>query len=179
MDQAQIVRHRFRNTLQTLLLIVTLGGLCAWLAWYLGGAPMALLTAAAIIISYRINPVATPQLAIRLFRGQILQPTDAPELFRLLQILATRAGLKRLPLLFYLPSNVMNAFTIGSPGNAAIGLSDGLLRRLDMRELAGVLGHELMHIINQDTRMMAFADLTSRITGFFSLLGQILLLINP
>jgi heat shock protein HtpX len=177
-EQSGFTRHRLRNTLQALLLILALGGLCGWLAWYIGGLPLALLTAAAIIISYQLNPVASPQLAIRLFRGQLLTPAQAPELFRLLQILAARAGLRRLPLLFYLPSNVMNAFTIGSPASSAIGLSDGLLRRLDMRELAAVLAHELVHIVNQDTRMMAFADLTSRITGFFSLVGQLLLLIN-
>jgi heat shock protein HtpX len=72
----------------------------------------------------------------------------------------------------------MNAFTTGTPRQAAIGLSDGLLRRMERRELAAILAHELMHIVNQDIRMMAFADLTSRVTGFFSLAGQILLLIN-
>jgi heat shock protein HtpX len=46
------------------------------------------------------------------------------------------------------------------------------------RELAGVLAHELMHIVNQDTRLMAFADLASRITEFLSMAGQLLLLIN-
>ncbi len=92
--------------------------------------------------------------------------------------LTERAGLEQLPLLFYLPSDVMNAFTTGTPREAAIGLSDGLLRRLQRRELVAVLAHELMHIVNQDIRMMAFADLTSRVTGFFSLTGQILLLVN-
>lgn len=178
MDRTQLLRHRLRNTLQSLLLVIALAGLCALLAWYIGGAPLALFVAAFILIAYRLNPVASPQLVIRLFRGQALAPAEAPELYSILQQLAVRAGLERLPLLFYLPSDVMNAFTTGSPDNAAIGLSDGLLRRMDQRELAAVLGHELMHIVNQDTRMMAFADLTSRITSFFSVVGQLLLLVN-
>ena len=178
MNQTQLHHHRLRNSLQTLLLMLALGGLCAWLAWFIGGTPLALLTALFILFSYRLNPIASPQMAIRLFRGQPLNPAQAPELYRLLQQLATRAGLERLPMLFYLPSDVMNAFTTGTPKQAAIGLSDGLLRRMERRELAAVLAHELMHIVNQDIRMMAFADLTSRVTGFFSLAGQILLLIN-
>jgi heat shock protein HtpX len=178
MNQTRSRRHRLRNSLQTLLLMLALGGLCAWLAWFIGGTPLALFTAVFILFSYRLNPIASPQMAIRLFRGQPLTPAQAPELYGLLQQLAARAGLERLPLLFYLPSDVMNAFTTGTPKQAAIGLSDGLLRRMDRRELAAVLAHELMHIVNHDIRMMAFADLTSRVTGFFSLTGQILLLIN-
>jgi heat shock protein HtpX len=72
----------------------------------------------------------------------------------------------------------MNAFTTGDRNNAAIALSDGLLRRMQWRELAGVLAHELIHVVNQDTRLMAFADLTSRITSFLSMIGVLLLLIN-
>jgi heat shock protein HtpX len=178
MNQTRLHQHRFRNSLQSLLLILALGGLCAWLAWFIGGGPLALFTAVFILFSYRLNPIASPQLAIRLFRGHPLTPDQAPELYRLLHQLAARAGLERLPLLFYLPSDVLNAFTTGTPGQAAIGLSDGLLRRMQRRELAAVLAHELMHIVNQDIRMMAFADLTSRVTGFFALAGQILLLIN-
>ena len=178
MNQIQLQQHRLRNSLQSLLLMLALGGLCAWLAWFIGGGPLALFTAVFILFSYRLNPIASPQMAIRLFRGQPLTPDQAPELYHLLQQLAARAGLERLPLLFYLPSDVMNAFTTGTPRQAAIGLSDGLLRRMEWRELAAVLAHELMHIVNQDIRMMAFADLTSRVTGFFSLAGQILLLIN-
>lgn len=178
MNRTQIRRHQLRNAIQSLLLVVALGGLCAWLAWYIGGVPLALFTAAFILLTYQLNPVASPQLAMRLFRGQPLMPEQAPELYQILQELARRAGLSKLPLLYYIPSNVMNAFTTGSTKDAAISLSDGLLRRMELRELAAILGHELMHIVNQDTRMMAFADLTSRITGFFSLTGQILLLIN-
>jgi heat shock protein HtpX len=178
MYRTQLHQHRLRNSQQTLLLMLALGGLCAWLAWFIGGTFLALLTAVFILFSYRLNPIASPQLAIRLFRGQPLTAAQAPELYRLLQQLAARAGLEQVPLLFYLPSDVMNAFTTGSPRQAAIGLSDGLLRRMERRELAAVLAHELMHIVNQDIRMMAFADLTSRVTGFFSMAGQILLLIN-
>ena len=178
MDQLQLKQHRFRNTIQTLLLVCVLGGLCAWLAWFIGGPILALLTAVFIILAYHLNPVASPDLVVRLFRGRILSPYQAPELYRLLERLSQKAGLQTLPSLFYLPSNIMNAFTTGSPKNAAIGLSDGLLRRMNTREIAAVLGHEIMHIVNQDTRMMTFADLTSRVTSFFSLSGQILLLIN-
>jgi len=172
------LQHKTRNALHSLLMILLMGGLCAWLAWFIGGLPLAIYSAAIILFLYRMNPVASPDLAMRLFRARPLAPDEAPALVQLVEELSRRAGMPRPPRLYYLPSDVMNAFTAGNPGEAAIALSDGLLRRLDWRELSGVLAHELMHVVNQDTRLMAFADLTSRLTGFLSLTGQVLLLIN-
>ncbi|MBT3047570.1 MAG: M48 family metalloprotease [gamma proteobacterium symbiont of Ctena orbiculata] len=178
MKQATYIQHKAKNLLQSLILIISLGGLCAWLAWFLGGLPLALATAIVILIAYQLNPVASPEWAMRLFRARRLLPEEAPALYQLMSQLGARAGLETVPSLYYLPSDVMNAFTTGTRERAAIAISDGLLRRMEWRELAGVLAHELMHVVNQDTRLMAFADLTSRITGFLSVIGQLLLLIN-
>jgi heat shock protein HtpX len=72
----------------------------------------------------------------------------------------------------------MNAFTVGKQADAAIGITDGLLRRLTLRELIGVLAHEISHIQNNDMWVMTLADLVSRITHALSLVGQLLILIN-
>ncbi len=53
-----------------------------------------------------------------------------------------------------------------------------MLRQLEPRELAGVLAHEVSHVRNNDPWVMGLADVTSRITGWFSMLGQILFLLN-
>lgn len=96
-------------------------------------------------------------------------------LIKLVEELGQRVGLEKPPKLYYLPIRCDECL---SRNEAAIALSDGLLRRLEWRELNGVLAHEMMHIVNQDTRLMAFADLAGRLTGFLSITGQILLLIN-
>lgn len=172
------LQQKTRNRLHSLLMILLMGGLCAWLAWFIGGPTLAIYSAALVVLLYRLNPVASPELAMRLFRARPLAAGEAPALEQMLAELSRRAGLQQLPRLYYLPSDVMNAFTAGSPQSAAIALSDGLIRRLGWRELNGVLAHELMHLVHQDTRLMAFADLASRLTGFLSLTGQVLLLIN-
>jgi heat shock protein HtpX len=73
---------------------------------------------------------------------------------------------------------MMSAFATGSREDAAIVLSDGLLRRLERRELVGVLAHELAHVANGDIQVMTFADTLSRITSMLALAGQILLILS-
>ncbi|MBN0756636.1 M48 family metalloprotease, partial [Pseudomonas aeruginosa] len=57
--------------------------------------------------------------------------------------------------------------------HASIALTDGLLRSLSPRELAGVLAHEVAHIANEDLRVMGLADSVSRLTSLLAMVGQI------
>jgi heat shock protein HtpX len=67
---------------------------------------------------------------------------------------------------------------VGQGKRGAIAVSDGMLRLLTLRELVCVLGHELSHIRNNDTWVMSFADVVSRVTGTLSFIGQLLVLVN-
>ncbi len=178
MDAERLQEHKLRNGLQSLLLIAGLGLLCAYPAWLLAGPLGAWLALGLVAFGYVFNPVASPALVMRLYHGEVIHPSAAPRLYRILQALSQRAGLPRVPTLYYLPSRVMNAFTSGDPDNAVIALSDGLLRRMELRELAGVLGHEISHIAHRDTQVMGVADLTARITSYLSLAGVFLLIVN-
>ena len=53
-----------------------------------------------------------------------------------------------------------------------------MLRQLSLRELTGVLGHELSHVQHHDLWVMGLADLFSRLTSLMALFGQFLLLVN-
>ena len=178
MDQQRLALHKLRNALQSLLLVGAMAGLCGYLAWYLGGSFGAWLALLFVVMGYAVNPAASPRLVMGMFRAELIHPRSAPRLYAVLETLAQRAGLPAVPSLYYLPSRLMNAFTTGGREHAAIAVSDGLLRSLDLRQLAGVLGHEMGHLVNADTRVMAFADLTARVTGFLSVLGQLLLIVN-
>jgi heat shock protein HtpX len=72
----------------------------------------------------------------------------------------------------------MNAFAVGRTEESAICVTDGLIRGLDMRQLTGVLAHEVSHIRNGDLRVMAIADLVSRMTSAMSMAGMFLLFLN-
>ena len=81
------------------------------------------------------------------------------------------------PRLYYIPSRMLNAFAVGERDDAVIALTDGMLRTLSLRELAGVLGHELSHIRNNDLWLMGLADLVGRLTRLMTMVGLILLVL--
>lgn len=178
MDRHRLRAHKLRNDLQQVGLLLLLALLLGYLAWVLGGAPFAWGTLMGVALLYLLNPVASPRLVLGMYGARALSRGEAPRLYAILEELAVRAGLRVPPRLYYIPTPVMNAFATGRRGDAAICLSDGLLGRLDLRELVGVLAHEVSHVANGDIQVMGFADLVSRITGLLGLFGQVLLVLS-
>ena len=70
----------------------------------------------------------------------------------------------------------MNAFAAGSPADPAIAVTNGMLSLLSTTEIAGILGHEMSHIKNNDTGVMSFAGLLHRLTHVMSIMGLMLIL---
>lgn len=110
-------------------------------------------------------------------RAQPLSPHQAPALFSLVAELARRAEV-RPPELYLVPSPAPNAFAVGNAEGSAIGVTRGLLGRLDRRELAAVLAHEISHIRHRDLWVMGLAQLLARMIRSLSLFGQLLLLLS-
>lgn len=77
------------------------------------------------------------------------------DFFTVSENLAIAAGLPK-PKLYVIDDTAMNAFATGrDPQHAVVCATTGLLTRLERRELEGVIAHELSHIKNFDTRLMA------------------------
>lgn len=171
-------KHAWANRLQTLLLILTLLGVGALAGWMLLGEDGAWIALGASAAALLLEPGAASWLTLRLYRAQPLSPQTAPGLWAALDVLAQRAGLPATPVPHYVASPIINAFAVGSKSRSAIALSDGLLRSLTERELAGVLAHEVAHIAHDDLRVMGLADYVSRLTSLFALTGQFLLLLS-
>ncbi|MGB1110829.1 MAG: zinc metalloprotease HtpX [Gammaproteobacteria bacterium] len=178
LDTVRWQAHARLNHWHTLLLLGVMGGFLALLGWLIAGPDglVALLIGGAL--GGLLNRSASPTWIMRLYGASELGNHSAPGLIRITHMLSERAGLDRPPRLFHIPSRALNAFAVGNSGNAAIAVTDGLVRALDQREMAGVLGHEISHIRNNDLRVMGLADLFSRATSLLSLFGQILVLIS-
>lgn len=169
---------RWRNRLQSLLLLAAMGLVCAALGWVLAGREGMLLLLVGGLLSLLIGVQLSPRTVLAMYGARPLTPAQAPALYCLLERLSLDAGLTASPVLYHLPTGLMSAFSVGSGPRAVIAFSDGLMRALTLRELAGVMAHELSHLGHHDTWVMALADLVSRMTHFLSLVGQLLLLIN-
>lgn len=77
------------------------------------------------------------------------------DLFTVVENLAIAAGIPK-PKVYVIDDSAPNAFATGrDPKHAAVCATTGLLEKLDRRELEGVIAHELSHVQNYDTRLMA------------------------
>lgn len=173
-----LLQHRWLNRLQTGLLVLTLVGIAAAAGRLPFGEGCLWLALFAVAGALLLEPVAASALSLRLYRVRALHPQEAHEMWALLRELPARAGLPATPVPHYVPSAVVNAFATGSKQKASIALTDGLLRSLSPRELAGVLVHEVAHIANEDLRVMGLADSNSRLTSLLALMGQIAILLS-
>ncbi len=178
LDETSRREHKLRNRLHSVLLLVGIGavlGLSAMLVWGWAGLVWAGLAVVLLIV---FAPRIPPEAVMNLYRAREVDPRFAGEVGRVVDILARRAGLSVRPRLYVIPSATLNAFATGSPQNASIGVTEGLLRTLSLRELAGVLGHEISHVRNNDLWVMGLADAMSRFTQALSTLAVLLASIN-
>lgn len=170
-------QNRYENVKQTLILLLSMMTLMFLLGWMLGGLNGVAFAAIISITLLIVNGFHSPLLLLKTFKARPLEPQSFPELYSIIRKITLRAGLSHSPELYCVPSKVMNAFVIGKGEDAAIVLTDSLLRNLNLREVAGILGHEMAHLRNKDLWVMSVADATVRIVQFLSTLGQVLLLL--
>ena len=96
---------------------------------------------------------------------------DEPVLYNLLENLAISRGLKT-PSLYVVETRALNAYASGvDPDRSAVTVTRGLVEALDRDELEAVLGHELTHILNRDTRLMVVCAVFA---GIITLVSEIL-----
>jgi heat shock protein HtpX len=170
--------HKARNQLHSALLVGGLGlvTVCsAWLLWSWTGVLVALAWIGAL---YAFAPRLPPEMIMSMYRAKPIDPRNGGQIVYIVEELARRAGLPATPAVYVIPSMTLNAFATGTPGNAVVGITEGLLRRLSLQELAGVLAHELSHVRNGDLAVMSLADVMTRFTQALSYLAVILAIFN-
>ena len=166
------------NLVHTWLLIggsLILFAVCAWVFFGPQGTLFAaVFGAVSLLLASRVSP----QMILRMYRAMPVGRDELPGGHAILDELTARAGLPSRPVFYVLPSQMLNAFAVGRPGDSAICFTDALIRSLTQREFAGVLAHEISHIRNNDLKVMAIADMVSRFTSAMSTFGMLALILN-
>ena len=177
-DSDKWMQHAGINRIQSIALLLFMGGFLGLLGWLLWGAVGLFWLLFMGAVGVWMNPGTSPRWVMRMYGATRIGTAQAPELSAAMSALAQRAELPAVPDLYYVPSRMLNAFAVGSPARSAVAVTDGLVRQLGLRELIGVLAHEVSHIRSNDLWVMGLADMFSRATSVLSLLGQVLLIIN-
>jgi heat shock protein HtpX len=124
-------------------LFVVIGGMIG------GSKGMAL----ALIVALAMNFFSywfSDKLVLKMYNAQEVDETTAPQFYRMVRDLATRAQLP-MPKVYLIDEAAPNAFATGrNPEHAAVAATTGILRVLSERELRGVMAHELAHVKHRD-----------------------------
>lgn len=84
-----------------------------------------------------------------------IKKEDNPQLYRIVENLGIAVGLPT-PKIYIINDSAPNAFATGrDPKHSAIAFTSGILEKLNKQELEGVAAHELSHVGNRDTLVMA------------------------
>lgn len=104
---------------------------------------------------------SSDKLVVRMTGAQILQESDNPKLFGLVQEVCLASGLP-MPKVAVVVDDAPNAFATGrNPEHALIAFTTGILNVMDRDELQGVVAHEMAHVANRDTLVSAVAATTA------------------
>ena len=101
------------------------------------------------------------KLVITMTGAKLIQESDNPKLFGLIQEVIIASGLP-MPKVAIVIDSAPNAFATGrNPEHALIAFTTGILDAMDRDQLQGVIAHELAHVANRDTLVSAVAATTA------------------
>ena len=111
------------------------------------------------------------KLVITMTGAKLIQESDNPKLFNLIQEVTIASGLP-MPKVAIVVDSAPNAFATGrNPEHALIAFTTGILDAMDRDQLQGVIAHELAHVANRDTLVSAVAATTA---GAIAILSDML-----
>ena len=151
------------NKRKTIFLLISLGFL-SWLVAFAalsyfggGGAAIVPLAVAFSLFSVWGSYYSSDKLVMRMTGARIIQESDNPKLFGLIQEVTIASGLP-MPKVAIVEDDAPNAFATGrNIDRAVIAFTTGLLDVMDRDQLQGVVAHEMAHVANRDTLVSAVA----------------------
>ncbi|MDN7180771.1 zinc metalloprotease HtpX [Caballeronia sp. SEWSISQ10-4 2] len=157
------------NWVKTAMLMAAITALFVVIGGMIGGSKgMAL----ALIVALAMNFFSywfSDKLVLKMYNAQEVDEASAPQFYRMVRELATRAQLP-MPKVYLIDEAAPNAFATGrNPEHAAVAATTGILRVLSERELRGVMAHELAHVKHRD---ILISTISATMAGAISALAN-------
>ena len=161
------------NTAKTFVLMIAMSALLLLVGAMLGGVVGIIF---AMVLAIVMNFSAywfSDRIALKMTHAVAITENDDPELYSIVREQATLAGLP-MPKVFLIESDSPNAFATGrNPAHATVAVTTGIRRILTKQELGGVLAHEMAHVGNRDTLIMAMVATVAGAISMMAMFAQI------
>ena len=156
------------NAVKTLFLLMVLSGLLLMIGGIFGGEGGLMI---ALVFALIMNVGAywfSDRIALGMTHAKPVTEEEDPELYSIVAEQASLAGLP-MPKIYEIQSDCPNAFATGrNPKHATVAATTGIRRILSREELGAVMAHEMAHVGNRDTLIMA---VVATIAGAISMLA--------
>jgi len=158
------------NAVKTVLLLGLLSALLVWFGQAWAGPNGLYIGLGLAVIMNFAGYFFSDKIALAMYSARPVSETENPEVYRrvgpLVSNLTRRMGLP-MPRLWLIDEPSPNAFATGrNPSHASVAFTTGILQIMDDRELEGVIGHELGHVLHRDILISSIAaTIAAAITG--------------
>lgn len=149
------------NYFKTAMLMAALTAVLILLGGLIGGSTgLIIMVVIAVVFNFAMYWGSGP-MALKMSRAVEVTPEQAPELHDMVDRLAARAGIPK-PGVYVTPDQQANAFACGrNPAHASVAVTQGIQHQLTLRELEGVMAHEIAHIKNRDILIASVAAMAA------------------
>jgi len=121
------------------------------------------------VITY-ISYYYSDKMVLSMSNAKPASKEEYRELYTIVENLSIASGLP-MPRVYVIHDPAPNAFATGrDPKHAVVAATTGLLSILKKSELEGVIGHELSHVKNYDTRLMSIVAI---LVGSLAILSDV------
>ncbi|KPK01448.1 MAG: protease HtpX [Nitrospira bacterium SG8_35_4] len=143
-----------------------------WTGYGLGGQQGMTI---ALVLALAMNAFSywfSDKIVLKMYRAREVSQSESPELYALVRRLTQKAGLP-MPRIYLINQPQPNAFATGrNPEHAALAVTTGIMRLLNVEELEGVIGHELAHIKNRDILIGTIAATVAGAISYLTHMAQ-------
>lgn len=156
---------------KTILLLGILTLLFAWLGFTIAGEQGMLIALAMAGVMNFVSYFFSDTLVLRHYHAVEVTQHEAQGLYEIVERLTHNARLP-MPKVYIIPEALPNAFATGrNPSNAAVAVTEGLLKLLNENEVEAVLAHELSHVRHYD---ILVGTIAATIAGAIAMLAQMM-----